>query len=103
MDIVRKAMLLGFGVLSLTREKAEEVVDDLIKRGELATGDRFKVVDRLINESERHEEELRKKITGAVQKIVADLGLPTKKDLEGIGETLKRIEQKISSGEKREV
>mgnify|MGYP000969159565 CR=1 FL=1 len=34
MDVVKKAMLLGLGVISLTKEKAEEAVDDLIKRGE---------------------------------------------------------------------
>ncbi len=97
MDIIRKAMLLGFGVLSLTREKAETVVDDLIKRGEVATGDRFKAVDQLIKESERQEEEITKKISKTVQKLVADLGLPTKKDMDEVVQTLKRIEEKLSS------
>ena len=45
MDIIRRAVLLGLGVISLTKEKAEDMVDDLIKRGEVASGERFKVVD----------------------------------------------------------
>ena len=36
MDMIKKAVLLGLGVTSLTREKAQDVVDDLIKRGEVS-------------------------------------------------------------------
>ena len=102
MDIIRRAVLLGLGVISLTKEKAEEVVDDLIKRGEIASGERFKTVDTLLKEAEKQEKELERKIAGTVQKIVADLGLPTKKELEEISKTLKKIESKISVPEKKD-
>ena len=35
MDVIKKALLVGLGVISLTKEKAEEMVDDLIRRGRL--------------------------------------------------------------------
>ena len=97
MDLIRRAVLLGIGVISLTKEKAEEMVDDLIKRGEVASGERFKTVNTLLKEAEKQEKELERRITGTVQKVVADLGLPTKKDLEEISKTLKNIEGKITS------
>ena len=96
MDIIRKAVLLGLGAISLTKDKAEEVVDDLVKRGEVAAGERFKAVDNLLKEAEKQEKEFELKISGIVQKIVADMGLPTKKDLEEISNTLKKIESKMS-------
>jgi polyhydroxyalkanoate synthesis regulator phasin len=102
MDIIRRAVLLGLGAISLTKEKAEEVVDDLVKRGEISSGERFKTVDRLLKEAEKQEKELEQKIAGTVQKIVADMGLPTKKDLEEISKTLKKIESKISAPEKKD-
>jgi polyhydroxyalkanoate synthesis regulator phasin len=102
MDIIRRAVLLGLGVISLTKEKAEEVVDDLVKRGEIASGERFKTVDTLLKEAEKQEKELERKISGTVQRIVADMGLPTKKDLEEISATLKKIETKISSPDKKD-
>lgn len=102
MDIIRRAVLLGLGVISLTKEKAEDVVDDLIKRGEVASGERFKMVDKLLKEAEKQENELERKIAGTVQKVVADMGLPTKKDLEEISKTLKNIESKISLPEKKD-
>lgn len=102
MDIIRRAVLLGLGVISLTKEKAEEVVDDLVKRGEIASGERFKTVDTLLKEAEKQEKELERKISGTVQRIVADMGLPTKKDLAEISATLKKIETKISSPDKKD-
>ncbi len=96
MDIIKKAMLLGLGVLSLTKEKAEELVDDLIKRGEVTREERFKVVDKLLKEAEKQEEELFGKISETVQKVITDLGLPTKKELDEISKKLEEIEKRIS-------
>jgi polyhydroxyalkanoate synthesis regulator phasin len=95
-DIVKKAMLLGLGVISLTKEKAEVVVDELIKRGEVSREERFKMVDKLLKEAEKQEEELTGKISETVQKAITKIGLATKKDLEDISKRLEEIEKKIS-------
>ena len=96
MDVVKKAMLLGLGVISLTKEKAEEAVDDLITRGEVSREERFKMVDKLLKEAEKLEEELSGKISETVQKAITKIGLATKKDLEDISKRLAEMEKRIS-------
>ncbi|MBE0426691.1 MAG: phasin family protein [Nitrospirae bacterium] len=96
MDIIKKAMLLGLGLFSLTKEKAEEFVDDLVKRGEVTREERFKIVDKLLKEAEKQEEEMVGKISETVQKVITELGLPTKKELDEILKRLEEIEKKIS-------
>jgi len=96
MDAFKKAMLLGLGVISLTKEKAEEAVDDLIKRGEVSREERFKMVDKLLKEAEKQEEELSGKISEIVQKAIAKIGLATKKDLEDVSNRLTEIEKRTS-------
>jgi len=96
MDVVKKAMLLGLGVISLTKEKAEEAVDDLIKRGEVSREERFKMVVKLLKEAEKQEEELSGKISEIVQKAITKIGLATKKDLEDVSNRLAEIEKRIS-------
>jgi polyhydroxyalkanoate synthesis regulator phasin len=96
MEIIRKAMSLGLGVLSLTKEKAEEIVDELIKRGEVSGKEKFKMVDKLLKEAEKQEEELTGKINETTQKIITKMGLATKKDLEDISKRLEEIEKRIS-------
>jgi polyhydroxyalkanoate synthesis regulator phasin len=96
MDIIKKAMLLGLGLFSLTKEKAEEFVDDLIKRGEVTREERFKVVDKLLEQAEKQERELVGKISETVQKVITDIGLPTKKELDEISKRLEEIEKRVS-------
>jgi polyhydroxyalkanoate synthesis regulator phasin len=103
MDIIKRTMLLGFGLASLTKEKAEGVVDDLVRRGEAARQDRFKAVDSLLKEAEKQEEEFTRKTTGMVRKVMTDLGLPTKKDLDAVSKTLTSIEQKLSSPDEKKI
>lgn len=52
MKAINNAILAGLGAISLTREKAEEIVDTLIKKGELARGDRKMAVEDLITKAE---------------------------------------------------
>lgn len=96
MEMIKKAMLLGLGVMSLTREKAQDVVDDLIKRGEVSKDERFPMVDKLLKEAEKHEEELTAKINERVQNVIAKMGLATKKDLEDISRRLEEIGKRLS-------
>ncbi|WP_448589209.1 hypothetical protein [Thermodesulfobium sp.] len=41
MDLISKALLMGLGVVDITREKAERLIDDLVKRGEVASEERY--------------------------------------------------------------
>ena len=102
MDLIRKAMYLGLGAVSLTKEKAEEVIDDLVKRGEAKESDRTKMLDSLLREGEMQTKELEGKIASSVQNAVTAIGLPTQKDFKNLLKRLERIEQAIGTtgGEK---
>ena len=101
MDFIKKAMLLGLGAISLTREKAEELVDELIKLGEATKEEKSKIVTELLKDAEKQENELARKIAEAVQRVVADLGLSTRKDLEEILRKLEEMEKQISQVEEK--
>jgi polyhydroxyalkanoate synthesis regulator phasin len=47
MSVLKSMMMLGIGVATVTREKAEEVVEDLIRRGEVASADKAQVIDEI--------------------------------------------------------
>lgn len=93
-DLVKKGILLGLGAAELTREKVENTVDELIKRGELAGEERKVTVDELLEGARKAQDELLKRVRGAVERTVAELGLPTKADLAEIEERLAALEKK---------
>ena len=96
MDIFRKAIFLGLGAIAMTQEKAEEFVDELIKKGEVASTERYKAVDKLLKEADKQQKEFQDKVSESVQKAIANIGLPTKKDWDEVKETLKRIEMRLT-------
>lgn len=69
MKAINNAILAGLGAISLTREKAEEIVDTLIKRGEVARGDRKMAVEDLIAKAE----EQAKKFSDTVRHKAAEM------------------------------
>ena len=102
MDVLRKALLMGIGALSLTKEKAEQITDDLVRRGEIASTERHRTIDVLLRETERQEKELQKRIMGNVQKVMTDMGVPTRKDFDEIKEMLRKIELRMSLSEQKD-
>ena len=79
----------GMAFTALTRARAEEIVKDLVKRGELRREQVQEQVDDLLDRSRQNTEAL----VGVVRKEIADqlgnLGLATKEDI-------KRLEAKIA-------
>lgn len=96
MDILRKAIFLGLGAITITREKAEAMVDELIKKGEVASAERYTAIDKLLKEADAQQRQFQDKVNAAVQKTIAEIGLPTKKDWDEVKEALKRIEMRLT-------
>jgi len=69
MSVLKKMMLLGVGVATVTKEKAEEIVEDLIKRGEVASGDKAKVIDEIHEKAQAATAEIRKMIDERVDAV----------------------------------
>jgi polyhydroxyalkanoate synthesis regulator phasin len=97
MDPIKKAMYLGLGAISLTREKAEALVDELIKQNETTEKERAGLVDHMVKEGQAQKNALQGKVSEWVQKTVTELGLPTRKEFETIENRLDGIEKTVGT------
>jgi len=100
MDFVKKTYLAGLGLASLTGEKIEEIVEELVKKGEVAEQDRKKLIEELIAKGREQREQLSETVKDSVQKVVNELKVPRRDQYE---ELLKRVEEleKMVNPEKR--
>ncbi len=87
-DLFKKSVLMGLGVITITKEKAEQIVDELVKKGELAKDERSIAIQDLLKKAGEQEQILVDKVNTEVNKAIKKLGIPTNKDLE-------RLEKKI--------
>lgn len=96
LDIFRKTFLLGLGLTSLTREKAEDFIDELIKRGEVESKEKGKAVDDLIQKAKEEEKKFNEKLNETIQNAINNMGIPTKKDIESLENKIKDLENIIN-------
>ncbi len=80
--LLEKGFLAGLGLLSMTREKAQEIIDDLSHEGEVQKSEVKQWVDQLSNRGEEERQALRKLIRDEMKKVMDDMGLATKEDIQ---------------------
>jgi polyhydroxyalkanoate synthesis regulator protein len=68
MSILKNTVLASIGALQVTKEKAEKIIDDLIKKGEVSKSDRKKAVMELLDKAEKSTADLRGRITKEADK-----------------------------------
>ncbi len=108
MSILKNTVLAGIGFASLTKKKAEELIDTLIKSGELSRGERKEAVMELLSKAETSTRGVADKARTRVSKIGKDIegvvtkySLATRTDLEKLNKKVDRLSRAISKLEKK--
>ena len=84
--LLEKGFLAGIGLLSMTREKAQQIIEDLSHEGEVQKGEVKQWVDKLSDRGEEERQALRKLIRDEMKKVMDDMGLATKEDIQKLME-----------------
>ncbi|NTU65648.1 MAG: polyhydroxyalkanoate synthesis regulator [Chloroflexi bacterium] len=84
--LLEKGLLAGLGLLSMTREKAEKLIDELSHEGEVQKGEVKQWVDKLSDRGEEERQALRKLVRDEMKKVLDEMGLATKEDIQKLME-----------------
>ena len=96
--IVEKAFLLGLGVLETTREKTEELANDLIEKGRVSKGDAKKVADRISEIAEEQQAAMRKTVAAETEKAIKASGGVTRADYEALQAQIAELKAMLATG-----
>ncbi len=91
----KKSINLGLGLLMYSREKVEELVEELIDKGEVAKKDAREFADDLVRRGEEQKEELKNLIQDAVIKALDNVNVARKEDLVKTGEIREIVREQI--------
>ncbi|NLM12097.1 MAG: hypothetical protein GX213_15310 [Clostridiaceae bacterium] len=72
MKYLEKTLHFGLGLITYSAEKVEALVNELVKKGEVASEDAKKLINELIEKGEKQKEAIRKCIQEELSKIQAD-------------------------------
>lgn len=93
--LIEKSMLLGLGVLTLTKEKVAQAVNSLVEEGEVKAEDAPSIIDRLVTRGEEEREELRKLMREELDKLRVRAPMASHKDIEELGQKIDELAARV--------
>jgi poly(hydroxyalkanoate) granule-associated protein len=98
----RKVLLAGIGAVALAQEEIEDFVNKLVERGEIAEKDGRKLVNEVMDKRKRGTEKAEDILARRVQEILARMNVPTKADIEVLGNKIAALNAKVDELKKNQ-
>ena len=99
--LTKKMLLAGIGILSLTREKAEKIAEDLIKRGEINNSESKEFVMELLDKAEKEKNKLIEKIKPDIEKEIEKINYSLKDSVVNLEKKIDDLSNKIEQIKKK--
>jgi polyhydroxyalkanoate synthesis regulator phasin len=99
LDLVRKGVLTGIGLASLTKDKVEELAEKIIEETKLSEEEGRKLVEDLLKQSEEARKNLEEEVKKTVGEALEKLDIPSRKDLEDLKARIEKLEDQMSVDE----
>jgi polyhydroxyalkanoate synthesis regulator phasin len=90
-DLFEKGLYMGLGILTVTKEKAEKLIQDLVDKGKLTQDESAKAIKDLLAKAEEEKKAFGQKVDTALEGAVRKLNLVTQKDIQEINKKLDKI------------
>jgi polyhydroxyalkanoate synthesis regulator phasin len=97
MDAIKKLASLGLGLIDITEEKARELADELIKRGEARSEKPGQLVKDILARGEEMRKNLQKHVESAVDKALAKARVASARELAELRARVEELEKKAAS------
>ena len=94
-EMARKVMLATIGAVALAQEEAEAFIKKLIERGEIAEQDGRKMMNDLKEKRKAKTQEAEDELEERVSQILERTGVPTKSDIDALGDKISALTEKI--------
>jgi len=98
-EIINKVINLGLGAVLLTKENIEEVIDEMVKKGEIKKDEAKAQVNELLKKVLSSKEEVESRIEKIVENMLHKLDIPTRKELQQMQKKLDEIIKRLESRE----
>ncbi len=100
-EAVKKALTTSIGAMDVTREKVEELVDDLIIKGHLTKEERSQTVKDLLERAEERSREAKLWVEEQVRTAVKKIRPATEEEVNDLRAQVKNLQKTIAHLEKK--
>ena len=98
----RKLGLIGAGLWAITEDRINELVKELVDKGDINKEEGKKVVQDMLEERKKQKLDLEKKISEKVQESISKIDVFTKKDMSELESRIQTLEEEIQKIKNKE-
>jgi polyhydroxyalkanoate synthesis regulator phasin len=88
-ELIKKVFSLGLGATIASKEKIQQVVDELVVKGELGQNESKDLIASLVAKGEEQKEYVQQMVRDQVKRVLDELQIATKQDLKDLEARLK--------------
>ncbi len=95
-DVIERTLLVGLGAAALTKDRAQKVVDEFVRRGQLSAEEGRDMVEGLASRSRDEARSVLKSADSSVQTVFRELGIASRREVEDMDFRLRQIEHRLT-------
>ena len=96
-DFIEKTMLAGFGALSLTQKKSEELLKEIKERIELTEDEGKQLLTRLQDVAKENQQKFEDLAREELSKAATRMGFVPKKDFDALAKKVAKLEKELKA------
>lgn len=97
LESVDKLMTAGLGALNMTRKKAEDIFEDLVRQGQAQKGRRTGFVKDALDAADKTRRNLEDLVAKQVHQALSKVDLPSKQDVARLEKKLDQLLKQMKS------
>ena len=90
-DIIKNALLAGYGV----QERVKEFIDELVKKGELSESQGVKLVKEWSEKAEKNTEDISNSLNDLLKKAVEKMKIPSQEEIDSLNEKINALSVRV--------
>lgn len=95
LEASRKVLLAAIGAVALAQDEIEDFVNKLVERGEIAEKDGKKLVREVMDKRKKEAKDVEDETSKRVHDILDKMNVPSKKDIDVLGEKIAILTRKV--------
>ena len=100
-DLIERAFLAGMGAAAITKDRIQDLVQELVTKGQINADEGREVVDRLAARSREEARSVLKKADSSLHNAYRGLGIGSKQDLEELTMRIEQLDHRVRLLEER--
>ncbi|MFN4123289.1 MAG: phasin family protein [Flavobacteriales bacterium] len=94
-DILKKLIYQGLGVVSVTRDRAEKLIAELVEKGKMTEDEGRKFYEELASEGKKTADDLGQGVRDFIREQIEKAGIPSRDEFEALKLRVVELEAQI--------